>query len=426
MLLELPYGKGAVSAQIPAQWELTEISAASAKPLPSPEKSLTECLANPTGTKPFDEIFSGNKTVAVVVPDITRKAGTKAILPQVLHRLEKLGIEKSGVTIIFATGIHQKQSEEQRRELVGDAILKEYNCLDHDPHGQTVEIEVPGGAPVKLNRLAADADSLLLIGCVKAHYLAGFGGGRKMILPGISSYKDCMEFHRLCLDSNGKGRHPKVGPVTVNGNPLNERATRAAKAAGVDFLISTVLNHEGKAAFINAGDLVKSHEEACRFAAAHSVVKIERRFDIVIASAGGYPGDINFIQSHKSLDNGFRAVKPGGAVILLAECSGGIGSDNFLRWFDHGSSEKIEKALRKNFAINGHTALAAREKSEACAIQLVSKIAPDDAKRMGMNPVNGFGEAVANLKKVFKGKPVTAAIMRNGGAVFPHCAAKGH
>ena len=426
MLLELPYGKGVVSAQIPAQWELTEISAPPAKPLPSPEKSLEECLANPTGTKPFNEIFSGKKTVAVVVPDITRKAGTKAVLPQVLHRLEKLGIEKNGVTIIFATGIHQKQSEEQRRELVGNAILKRYNCVDHDPNAETAEIEVPGGAPVRLNRLAADADSLLVIGGVKAHYLAGFGGGRKMILPGISSYKDCMEFHRLCLDSDGKGRHPKVGPVTVNGNPLNERATRAAKAAGVDFLINTVLNNEGRAAFMNAGDLVKSHEEACRFAAAHSVVKIEKRFDIVIASAGGLPGDINFIQSHKSLDNGFRAVKPGGAIILLAECSGGIGSDNFLRWFDHGSLEEMEKALRKNFAINGHTALAAREKTEACTMLMVSQMAPEAVKRIGMNPVKGFGEAVANLKEVFKGKPVTAAIIRNGGAVFPHCAAKGH
>lgn len=426
MLLELAYGKGVVSAQIPAEWELTEICADSAKPLPFPEKSLEECLANPTGTKPFDEIFTGKKTVAVVVPDITRKAGTKAILPQVLHRLEKLGIEKSGVTIIFATGIHQQQSEEQQRELVGDAILKGYNCLDHDPNGQTVEIEVPGGAPVRLNRHAAEADSLLLIGGVKAHYLAGFGGGRKMILPGISSYKDCMEFHRLCLDSDGKGGHPKVGPVTVDGNPLNERATRAAKAAGVDLLINTVLNNEGKIAFINAGDLLKSHRQACEFAAAHSVVKIEKRFDIVIASAGGYPGDINFIQSHKSLDNGFRAVKPGGAVILLAECSGGTGTDNFLNWFDHGSSKEMEKALRKNFAINGHTALAAREKSEACTVLMVSQMAPGDVKRIGMNPVKGFGEAVANFKEVFKDKPVTAAIIRNGGAVFPHCAAKGH
>lgn len=420
MRLELPYGNSAVAADIPDGWNISFIEGLKADRLPAPAERLEECLDNPVGASSFNEIFRGKKNAAVIIPDITRKAGIDIILPVILSRLEELGIGRESVTIIFATGIHSPQVEEQRREAVGSDIFENYKCVDHDPNGEVVKIDLPGDAPFELNKTAADADGLIVIGGVKPHYLAGFGGGRKMILPGISSTKDCMEFHKLCLNLVGKGRHPGIGPVTVNGNPMHERASGAAKAAGVDFLINTVLNKKGGIAFINAGGLFDSFEEACRFAAAHSVVKLNRRYDIVIASAGGYPGDINFIQSHKSLDSACRAAKPGGLVILLAECAEGIGGKNFLRWLDYRTLDEMEKALGADFAINGHTALATREKAGTFKIFMVSALAETDVKRMGIIPVESFEEAVKNCEKFHAGRATAAAVIRNAGFVLPY------
>ncbi|MBI5179313.1 MAG: nickel-dependent lactate racemase [Nitrospinae bacterium] len=413
MEIHLKYGKGVMRAVLPGGWHVEELQAPKKLPIPDPRDRLAAFLDSPVHGEPFNTVFEGKKNVAVIVPDITRKAGVAEILPVVLERLEECGIGSANITIIFATGIHPAQTAEQMKQVAGEAVFERYACIGHDCREAMGKI---GG--VQVNRHVASADGKIIIGGVKMHYLAGFGGGRKAILPGVTSYEECMAFHRLCLNPSGPGRHPGIGPGNLRGNPMHERATAWARSAGVDFLVNTVLDEAGDFIFINAGDLEASFEQACRFAAEYEAVPIAEKFDVVIASCGGFPADINFIQSHKSLDAACRAVQPGGAVLLVAECSAGVGNADFLKWFDHGNAAAMDAALRRNFVINGQTAFATREKTEMARVFLLSGLNPEDVLRMGMTHVASLEEGMARCLET-AGPAARAAIIHDGGLVMP-------
>ncbi len=414
MELKLKYGRRAVTADTPKEWKLEEIAVKKLAPLPSPAASLTSFFDNPAGGERFDAVFSGKNSVAIVVPDKTRKAGTDIILPLVLNRLMRLGISANSITVVFANGIHPEQTDDERRLIVGTALFKKHRCVDHDSKSKDlVEIGSICGKPFRINRHLALADGVIVIGLVKQHYLAGFGGGRKAIMPGVSSYENCIDFNKLCLSETGAGRDPNSSRGQLEGNRMHELSTEAARTAGVDFLFNTVSNEKGELLFLNGGDLEKSFNEAVAFTEKEADVPLKKEADIVIASCGGYPYDVNFIQSHKSLDTACRALKPGGTVILLAECRDGAGNEDFIRWFDFGSVEAIDRELRKNFAINGQTAMATLEKSSSSKVFFLSMLHPEDVVKMGIVPIKSFQDGV-NICAGFAGKPIVKVIREAG------------
>ncbi len=423
MEVSLPYGRHEAIGFLPENWKVEEIFPNKAKPIFSPEKMLNGFLDRPVNCKPFDKIFSGKKSVAVVVPDKTRKSGVKALLPVVLSRLEKLGVHENDVKIVFATGIHPGQTEEQKRAIVGDVIYKRIECVDHDPRGELEKAGEIDGIPLMLNASVARADGLIVIGGVKLHYLAGFGGGRKAIMPGVASREDCVNFHGLCMDPAGKGRYSNSKTGVLKGNPMHERALAAARAADVDFMVNTVVNASERILFVNAGDVEKSFLDACEFARGYQTVPVTGRADVVIASCGGYPADINFIQAHKSLDSAYHALKPGGVLFLVAECAEGIGNDEFLEWFDYAFPDEMEGALRKKFVISGHTAYATREKTRNCRVVMLTELESEDVKRMGMSPVSSFGEGLklcVELCADLAGKgEIKTYLIREAGVLYP-------
>jgi len=411
--ITLKYGKQSISAPVPPGWNVRTAHTPHALPIASPQERLSAFLENPVHCRPFDAVFAEKQSVAVIVPDITRKAGVKTLLPIIMDRLEGLGIPADRLKIVFATGIHSAQTEEQKRQIAGNAMFERYACIEHDCRG---EFSDKGGFAI--NRHVAEADGLVVIGAVKAHYLAGFSGGRKAILPGVSTYGHCLEFHRLCMNPAGPGRHPGVGPGKLAGNPMHEKATLAARSAGVDFLVNTVLDEEENFIFINAGDLETSFAQACRFAAGYQIVPVGQRASAAIVSCGGWPLDINFIQAHKALDAAFGAVKPGGAILLAAECAGGTGNPGFLKWFDYGPSALMEAELRRNFVINGQTAYATREKTEGARVALLSRLGADDARRMGMTPVGSLEEGLAFCEKSAE-ENADVLVIPDGGLTLP-------
>ncbi len=427
MEVSLPYGRQTVSGVLPENWKVEEIffnkEKKKPKPVFSPEKMLNQFLDRPVNCEPFDKIFSTKKSVAVVVPDKTRKSGVKALLPIVLSRLEKLGIHENGVKIIFATGIHPGQTEEQKRAIVGDVIYERFECVDHDPRGELERAGEIDGNPLMLNAHVVRADGLIVIGGVKLHYLAGFGGGRKAIMPGVASREDCVNFHGLCINPAGKGWHPNSKTGVLKGNPMHERALAAARAAGVDFMVNTVVDDSEKILFVNAGDVEESFLDACKFARGYQMVPLTGRADVVIASCGGYPADINFIQAHKSLDSAYHALKPGGVLFLVAECAEGIGNEEFLKWLDFSSPDDMEGALRKKFVINGYTAYATREKTRNCRVVMLTELEGENVKRMGMTPVSSFEEGLklcVELCADLAGKgEIKTYLIREAGILFP-------
>lgn len=412
-MFNLKYGNLELKAAPPPGWRTAVLAPPEMRPVEDPAARLEALLDRPAGSPPFDAIFAEKKSVAVIAPDITRKAGVSLLLPALMGRLERLGLGPDKAVILFATGIHPAQDEAKKMSIVGEGIYRRYRCVDHNARGPCIK---RGG--VYINPHVATADAIVIMGGVKLHYLAGFGGGRKAILPGVAFSNECLRFHELSLDPAGPGRDPGVGPGKLENNPMHLRAMEAARAVGVDFLVNTVMDDKGKMVFLNAGDLDQSYAQACAFALRAQTAPLERAADAVIVSAGGHPGDINFIQAHKALDAACAAARPGAPVFLAAECGAGMGNSTFLSWFKHGASGEMERALRRKFEINGQTAFATREKAERNPVFLLSSLPPDDVRLMGLTPVAGVEEGVRRCAEI-AGESAFAAVIPDGGAVYP-------
>ena len=415
MRIRLKYGTGEVGGELPSDWRVAELAPPPRPALQNPAATLEAFFSAPVGGPPFDRVADGWRGVCVIVPDITRKAGTHLLLPPLLARLERLGLGPERVTIVFASGIHPPQTEEQKKSIVGEGVFSRYRCLEHNAR----ETCVPRGG-VALNPHVAAADGIIVIGSVKAHYLAGFGGGRKALLPGVASHEECLRLHRLSLNPDAPGRHPRIGPGILAGNPMHETSLAAAKAAGIGFCINTVLDPADRIIFLNAGDLERSHAGACRFVEGYQGAPLDAPADAVIASCGGFPSDINFIQSHKGLDNSCHAARDGGVVLLVSECSAGIGNPDFLNWFGYPDVAAMDRALRQAFVINGQTAMATREKTLRCRVALLSALPAEDARRMGMTPVRSLEEGIAFCRSI-AGDAAKTVLLPDAGLVLPMC-----
>jgi nickel-dependent lactate racemase len=254
---------------------------------------------------------------------------------------------------------------------------------------------------------------------VPFHYFAGFGGGRKSLLPGVSSRSSCMASHFSLLNAGeGSGKNPKAVAGNLEGNPVHEAMLEACAMRPPDFILNTILTPEKKILAAFAGDWLEAHLAGCRFYADAFSHPITEKADLVVVSCGGYPKDINLIQAHKSMEYGSRALKPGGVMILLAECRDGYGNATFFNWFGYASCGELESALRKHYEINGQTAWSVKEKAGRFRIVLVSQLPPAEVETMGMIPARTPQQAL-ELALPLLPEAYTAYLIPQGGTVLP-------
>jgi nickel-dependent lactate racemase len=233
------------------------------------------------------------------------------------------------------------------------------------------------------------ADRRILTGSVVHHWFAGFGGGKKALVPGICGYETIRANHSLLLD-------PASRIAVLDGNPAAEDQLEAAQMIGGDFLVNTILDTDGDILGVFAGDMVLAHRQACD--QAHRVYAGYRvaPADVVLASCGGWPKDINVYQAQKSLENGALACRPGGVVILAAECREGIGSDTYWKWAQkYRSVNEIEQALRSNFDLGGHKAFAMARLTAEHRVVLLSSLPAETVHTLGFEAASTAEEAVA-------------------------------
>ncbi len=328
MDIKLAYGKEGLIAQVPDENLAGIVRMNQAQALPDPEKNVWDAIANPIESQPLSAIAEGRSSAVIVISDITRPVPNKLILPPLLQTLEKAGIPRNKITILIATGIHRPNLGDELIELVGQPIAENYHIVNHyseDPEATEYLGTTDSGIPVYINKHYLQADLKILTGLVELHLMAGFSGGRKAILPGISALETMKFMHGYRMiqqDETCNGR--------LKNNPLHEGAVEVARQVGVDFILNVTLDEERNVTGVFAGDLEAAHEQACGLIKRCAMVQIEEPVDIVLTTGSGYPLDNTLYQSIKGLVGCLNVVKEGGTVILAAKNAEGAGSKEFI------------------------------------------------------------------------------------------------
>lgn len=365
------------------------------------------------------DIARGRRTAAVIVPDATRKASLPAVLPTVLDRLRRAGIDDSSIVVLIANGTHPAVGPERIASLVGP-IAPGIQVIEHDCRASDlVEVgELRPGIPVHLNPLVVDSECLITVGTVRHHYFAGFGGGPKMVFPGVGGYEEIQANHALVLDlsENSTARHPRCEPGVVKGNPVAEEIQRAAKLRPPDLALCLVEGREGGVAWAGSGPWKTAFEAAVENVRRWFEVSNEERFDLMVAGSGGRPTDSTLIQAHKSLDAACRFLKPGGELVWLASLDGGLGSDEMEPFVAEPAPEEILARLSERWVQYGHTTLRIVEKTGRHRVRLHSHLDPGIAERLGFEPT-ADPEAVLDMWRE-RCEGARVGVMA-AGAVFP-------
>lgn len=402
MKFEWGFGQTHMDFEVPDLLYLGTVEGVTAQPLADLEGTLRQALENPMGSPPLAELVRCGDRVAIAVPDFHRLwLRSRTWLPMVIRALNRAGVRHRDITVIVANGTHSPAGYAEIREILGDHFPAEIRVVSHDARDQSQLRYVgrtPYGTPLWVNRHALEADRLILTGGIVPHTFAGYGGGRKTVIPGMSGLATILANHRRALsDREGGGVHPQARPGFLEDNPVHLDMLSAARMLNPRFIINFVLSEEGDFLEVFAGDLERAHAAGCAFVADAFRVSIPAKADIVLASRGGYPMDLTFYQAFQTHANALSALRDDGQAVLImvGECSHGLGPYEFNRWFDLGGEEEIERELRRDFTVAGFVVYrAALLHRMARKVILVSGLDPRVVSRIGIVPCSNIAEAL--------------------------------
>lgn len=416
--MKLKYGTATFSLELPplrlAGIIEPDIPAIDASPGEIIREALNECH------EAISRFVSGEKVV-IVTSDITRYTGSEIYLPLLVERLNSQGIPDRDIEILIALGIHRRQTEHEHQKILGPLYgriaVRDHAC--DDSAGLVTIGRTSNGINVTINRRAVEAGHLILTGTIGFHYFAGFGGGRKSVLPGIASRQACMESHFAVLNPRpGSGKNAAAVTGNLENNPVHQAMLEACSMAKPDFILNTVLSPDKRIIAAFAGHWREAHESGCSYYSRHFSYPLCEKADLVIVSCGGFPKDINLIQAHKSMEYAAQALKDGGVMILLAECRDGFGNATFFDWFRHTNLDDFEAALRERYEINGQTAYSMLQKAQRFKVILVSEFPSHQVRQMHMLPARTLDDAIASAERLLPAD-WKAYLMPEGGSVLP-------
>lgn len=368
---------------------------------------------NPLDSKLLEEIVGAGETVLIVVPDATRQTASGQIVNLLIRRLIASGTMPFDINIIFATGIHRKVSEDEKKELLTPFIAQRVKTLNHNARDlmllagleskQFVSFGTSDGIPIELNRALIEHDKVIIVGGVTFHYFAGFTGGRKLICPGLASERTIAATHALAFDCETKTRRAGVETGNLDGNAVHEAFMSVASNCPPAYSINTITSDTGEAVEMFCGDWISAHHAACEFYAARHTIEITEKRDLVIVSCGGSPLDINLIQAHKALETASLACNEGGTIVLLAECADGLGRSDFLDWFAAENSERLAERLCFEYQVNGQTAWNLLRKAERFDIRIITSLPETETRPMRLKQARSLDEVLSGIDETAKG-----------------------
>ncbi len=385
MQVEFPYGHTSIRLELPERQVIAVGMPRDLPGVPDEAAELERAMESPLGTPRLEELARGRRDAVVVVDDITRPVPYPLVLRPIIERLRGAGIPLERITILVATGLHRPHTDEENARYLGEYAGK-IQIINHccDDLSQMDEVCTTHlGNRVWINRRFLNADLKVLTGDVDYHHFAGYGGGAKSVFPGLANREAVQANH-------SRMEEPGAGPGKIAGNPIREEIDEVGRAAGVDFILNIVQNSRKQMVGAFAGDLIQAHRAGASLVDSMYRVAVPEHADVVIASPGGYPKDINLYQAEKSLTVSNRVLKRGGKIFLISETIEGSGSELFEQWMMEAYSlADIFERYRKGFVIGAHKAYQyARDIGEG-QIFLLSSVPPGKVRQYFMTPLKG-------------------------------------
>ena len=322
MRVELAYGRDGLSVTLPGDAPITVVEPQYVPGLTDERGAIEAALADPLGSPPLRALVGPGETVAVVFSDLTRPMPNDRVLPPLLAALTGAGVPDDRIVLINALGTHRPQTDEELVSMLGVELIDRFRIVQHDAWDEDQLVGVArnrAGRIVRVNRAYMEASVRILTGFVEPHFFAGFSGGPKAVLPGIADIDAILDNHGAQLLS-----HPNATWAKTNGNPLWEEICDVASATQPTFLLNVALNCDRALTGVFAGALGPAHRAAVAFVGERAMQPVSAAFDLVIASNSGYPLDLNLYQAVKGMSAAAQIVKPGGDIIVVAECWDGL------------------------------------------------------------------------------------------------------
>jgi nickel-dependent lactate racemase len=320
MQIELAYGKGGLNLHLPDAWDVSVIEPKYLPGLPDPEAALRRELQSPLGSLPLKTLVQPGMRVGIIFSDITRPAPLRQILPAVLREVE--GIPGVQVLLFNALGTHRPNTPGELREMLGEELVDCYPIVQNDAFDRETQAclgVTDSGNEVWINSELLACDLKILTGVIEPHMFAGFSGGGKSLLPGMAGQSSVLHNHRASLIAD-----PQAAWGVTQGNPIYEEIRQAAEMVNGVFLLNVTLNKHKQITGVFAGELNTAHSAGCAFARENAMVAVDEPFDIVLTSNSGFPLDLNLYQAVKGMSAAAQIVRPGGAIIIAADCWDGI------------------------------------------------------------------------------------------------------
>ena len=408
--VEIPI-RGAASVEVIEPNEMAEIADLEA----AFRKSVLEDLY---ASKPLTEVIGADDQVTIVVSDITRSWMHQGDIPTLLgHMLhDEMGVAFENITVLVALGTHRKSTEDEHRIIAGDYLYEHVTVVDHDCDADCVYMGTTSrGTDVRVNPLVTGGRKVIVVGGTVHHMMAGFGGGRKNILPGVASRDTIRQNHERALDPIIPHSDARVGCGMLVDNPINEDMAEAGALVDVAFSINLVVAASGKHSGIFSGSLDEAWKASCDYQRKCYEKWIDYEADVVIVSSGGAPKDMNLYQGCKGMLNGMRAVREGGEMLWLCKCPEGCGAPDYTAWLEPLKEGHLDESLRAAFTIGGFIFYLTVENLNKASTRVLTTIDDDTCRPMGMTACADVEALMKDLD--FTGKRVY--VIPNGGSVVP-------
>jgi nickel-dependent lactate racemase len=367
---------------------------------PLSDLQISQSFDAPVDSPPLEDVVADAETILIVVPDATRSTASARIVNLLVRRLIAAGIAPFNIRIIFATGLHRPVTAAEKEKVLGPFIAQRIKTLDHHARDlmQIIRLgETSHGIPIELNRALVEHDRVIIVGGVTFHYFAGFTGGRKLVCPGLASSKTINETHKLAFDFAEKKRRDGVGTGLLAGNAVHEAFVEVVEKISPAFSLQSIVDGQGRAVKIFAGNWKTSHEAACEYYAENYSLQVPEKRAKVVVSCGGAPHDTNVIQAHKALQTAAQVCEDGGTIVWLAECADALGRDDFLDWFAAENSAALVDMLSKKYQVYGQTAWSLMSMLERFKVVMVTDLPKEITRRLRVQTARSLADALSQI-----------------------------